>query len=509
VKIQLEQLDLLAPWPRFVLREGYYAMRVVVRIGTIPIGEVMTRPARSRKPSCRRLRRRITRKLYEPIIKHMTRLAMAAGPEAMRQLPDLSEGQLVGNNVAWRTAAKRFVAKHLLRSGGMPAAFRELYERATAATQRAFELPPVTVAICTRDRADQLERCLKHLLKQDYPDFDILVVDNSKANDGPTKEVARRLGVNYAREPIGGLSRARNTAMREARCRWVAFTDDDCQPEANWLRELVRELQDTQCRCVTGLVLPAQLENAAEITFEVYGGLGRGYNAVTYDAAFLRKSRWFPPHTWSIGAGANMLLDRELVLGQMKGFDVDMGPGPHSVGGCGEDTDVFYEILRRGFNIHYTPRAIVHHYHRSSPAALRKHIYSYAVGHAAYHVRCFFRYRDYRSLLHLAHHLPRWFLRKLKRGVTAKSKYPFSLVPLEAKGTLVGVFQYSWVKTRSLVREWFSFRASATDAKPQAAAAAVAPDEVAAPETETTTVSRERDPKTYGDDAVTKSVRVA
>src|SRR5205814_5902117 len=174
-----------------------------------------------------------------------------------------------------------------------------------------------------------------------------------------------------------------------------------CKPEPNWLRELVRELQDSRCRCVTGLVLPAQTESSAEITFEIYGGLGRGYHPITFDPSFLRRSRFAPGQTWRIGAGANMLLDRDLVLHMLGGFDIDMGPGPHSVGGCGEDTDIFYQLLRRGYNIHYTPRAIVHHYHRSSPAALRKHIYSYAIGHAAYHVRCLTRYRDHRSLFQL------------------------------------------------------------------------------------------------------------
>ena len=49
MKIQFEQLDLLKPWPTFELRHGYHALRVLVRVGTIPIGEVLTRPARKRE----------------------------------------------------------------------------------------------------------------------------------------------------------------------------------------------------------------------------------------------------------------------------------------------------------------------------------------------------------------------------------------------------------------------------------------------------------------------------
>src|SRR5947207_15584300 len=38
VKFQLEELNLLKAWPQLMLRDGYYAMRVLVRIGTIPVG---------------------------------------------------------------------------------------------------------------------------------------------------------------------------------------------------------------------------------------------------------------------------------------------------------------------------------------------------------------------------------------------------------------------------------------------------------------------------------------
>ena len=51
---------------------------------------------------------------------------------------------------------------------------------------------------------------------------------------------------------------------------------------------------------------------------------------------------------------------------------------------CSEDTDVWYQLLRCWHTIHYTPRAIVNHHHRSSPEELRKQIYAYAKGHAAY-----------------------------------------------------------------------------------------------------------------------------
>ena len=63
MRIQLEEIDLMQPWPTLKLQEGYHAIRVIVRIGVVPIGEVMTRPAVSRRVTPRRLRRRIAKKL--------------------------------------------------------------------------------------------------------------------------------------------------------------------------------------------------------------------------------------------------------------------------------------------------------------------------------------------------------------------------------------------------------------------------------------------------------------
>ena len=446
MKIQLEQLDLLHPWPQITMREGYRAVCVLVRIGAIPIGEVMVRPVRKRALSHRRLRRRIARKHTAAILKNILREGMSLGPEALKWFMAGAWGnfQMVG---AESRRTQQYVEERILLPTGLPSPMREWVIEAQG--QRSWPLPGVTVAVCTRDREEVLEGCIRNLLQVDYPEFEVLVVDNGR-DPVPTRDVCERLGVRYVRSQVPGLSRARNVAIANARHDWIAFTDDDCRPEKNWLAELARPTQDQNCRCVCGLVLPAQLENSAEITFEIYGGLGRGYTYRVIYPGFLRASKTHPAPTWRIGAGANMLLNRKF-LQRIGGYDVDMGPGPHSVGGCGEDTDVFYRVLHRGFNIHYAPRAIVHHFHRSSPKALRKQIHGYAIGHAAYHTRCFFKYCDHRSLLQLIWHLPRWFARNIRRGLDGRSKYPFSLVFLEIRGTIRGPFEYAAAKVK---RAW-------------------------------------------------------
>ena len=60
--------------------------------------------------------------------------------------------------------------------------------------------------------------------------------------------------------------------------------------------------------------------------------------------------------------------------------------------------------------------------------------------------------------MQLVYYLPRWFARNWKRGILGRTKYPHSLVYEEVRGTIHGVFAYSWLKIRK------RFRAS----KPQA-----------------------------------------
>src|SRR5688500_16601661 len=249
VKFQLEQLDLLQPWPRIELREGYRGIQVLVRIGAIPVGDVFARPVRRRQLTHRRLRKRIVRKLSYQILKVLAREGMAAGPEVLKQFPRGMETPYA-LATAHRVQIARYLERHVLDPRGLPAPFPQWIEAAKA--NERFECPPVTVAICTRDRPETLEGCIESLKRLDYPAMEILVVNNSR-NPYPTEDLCERAGVTYINVSKAGLSRARNAAIAVATTPWIAFTDDDCRPEPNWLRELVRPLADTRCRAVAGL----------------------------------------------------------------------------------------------------------------------------------------------------------------------------------------------------------------------------------------------------------------
>ena len=91
-----------------------------------------------------------------------------------------------------------------------------------------------SVVIPTFNRKDILRQCLKSLQAQDYPDFEVLVVDGG--NDGTDEMLAREFpGFRYLRETRSGPSVARNLGIQHATCDIVAFTDDDNIVPPNWL----------------------------------------------------------------------------------------------------------------------------------------------------------------------------------------------------------------------------------------------------------------------------------
>ncbi|HJU23920.1 MAG TPA: glycosyltransferase [Casimicrobiaceae bacterium] len=100
----------------------------------------------------------------------------------------------------------------------------------------------VSVVVPVRNGARTLPLCLSALVAQRYPPerFEILCVDNGSADD--SVEVMRRFSprVQQFSAKRRGASAARNEGIRRARHRWVAFTDCDCVPDADWLAALMR-----------------------------------------------------------------------------------------------------------------------------------------------------------------------------------------------------------------------------------------------------------------------------
>ncbi|MDB5074705.1 MAG: glycosyltransferase, partial [Chloroflexi bacterium] len=290
---------------------------------------------------------------------------------------------------------------------------------------------PVSVVVCTRDRADQLHGCLQALLALDYPSFEVIVVDNA-SRTGDTAAIAAGFPVRYVREDRPGLDWARNRGIAEARHAIVAFTDDDARPDPGWLTALTRAFADAEVMAVTGLVAPAELDTEAQIRFELgYGGMGHGFQVRTINRATLTKPASL---LWasSFGVGANMAFRRS-VLDAVGPFDVALDVGTPS-GGCG-DVEMLHRIVARGYTIVYEPGALVWHMHRRDAAALRRLMYDNGRGFGSYLLTCARnRTLSRPAILGFAvrHWLGWWLIRRLLRP----HGFPRHLVMFELAGAL-------------------------------------------------------------------------
>jgi glycosyltransferase involved in cell wall biosynthesis len=215
--------------------------------------------------------------------------------------------------------------------------------------------PTCTVIICTRNHPAELDRCLEGVARLRYLKFDVLVVDNAPT-DERAREVAARWNARYITEPVAGLSRARNRGARACDTEIVAFLDDDCVPEPEWLSWLVREFKNPSVMVVTGRVVPLSLQTEAERLSALAGFNSDGHGPRQVDR---ETPSWFELANFGgIGDGMNMAFRRR-AFDVWPGFDERLGRGALIDGA--EEHYAFFSLLKDGHLVVYTPYAVIRH----------------------------------------------------------------------------------------------------------------------------------------------------
>lgn len=302
----------------------------------------------------------------------------------------------------------------------------------------------VSVVVPTRNRAESLARCLGSLIELEYPQLEIIVVDNAPTGD-ETKECVERFGtrVRYVREDTPGASAARNRGLREARGAIVACTDDDVLVDRFWIRALVDCFErHPDVACVTGLVVPAELETPAQVWFERYGGFNKGYKPQLFDTTTHRRNSWLYPYAAGTFGSGNNVAFRAASLEQIGGYDCALGPGTPAR--AGEDLALFVEIITSGHTLAYEPRAVVRHHHRTEYDELRQQLRDYGVGLSA--MLTAQSLRGLRRGLRILLCIPGGLRLLLSPSSTKNSRrggdYPSELAAAELRGFVLGPFAY-------------------------------------------------------------------
>lgn len=239
------------------------------------------------------------------------------------------------------------------------------YEAVRRAYQTAplFPLPrypKVSVVLASYNGARTLKACLESLEHLNYPDYEVLLVDDGSTDN--TAEIAGlfksvRLiqhGANY------GLSVARNTGIAAATGEIIAFTDSDCRVDEDWLHHLVQCLIEGEFRAVGGHnFLPPEDSPVAAAVMASPGGPA---HVMLTD----REAEHIP--------GCNMAFFK-WALESIGGFD----PVFHK---AGDDVDVCWRLQQRGYKIGFSPGGFVWHYRRSTVGAYLKQQEGYGAAEA-------------------------------------------------------------------------------------------------------------------------------
>ncbi len=178
---------------------------------------------------------------------------------------------------------------------------------------------------------------------------ELVLVDNSPDDDiGPIVEaVSDRLPLPIAclREPTHGLGAARNCGLKGSTGEIVAFTDDDCRVDPDWLCQIAaRFARDPQLMLLGGRV---ELFDPADAPITVLRGSAPARLSSTADIfGFLH--------------GCNMAFRRSLA-DRIGRFNPTFGSG--SPVDSGDDAELVYRAFRSGASTAYEPKAVVYHDH--------------------------------------------------------------------------------------------------------------------------------------------------
>jgi len=235
----------------------------------------------------------------------------------------------------------------------------------------------ISVVVCTRNRSNSINETLEAISKLDYPDFELLVVDSSTDLDKKrTEELTAQFGGKYIHEPRRGLNVARNTGVANASGSLITFTDDDCLPEKNCLRQTAPNFANPDVWACTARIVQHSHEGAADLFEEVAGQdlgemkrqftgndvqFGVGFLLSNVTKVFSKHMKSRAPVPFGVGHGSGMTFRKE-VFEKIGRFDERFGSGA-KLGGC-DDIDMLYRVLKAGHSIVYEPSAIIRHKHR-------------------------------------------------------------------------------------------------------------------------------------------------
>lgn len=203
--------------------------------------------------------------------------------------------------------------------------------------------PRISVIVCTRNGSRTLPACLDSLESLNYPDYEVLLIDDGSTDSTP--EIAKaRTFVRYDRQKPSGLSVARNRGAELATGSILAYTDDDCIAHPEWLLYLSHAFEEDRVLAAGGPNIPPPPRNSIERI--VAAAPGAPVHVLLNDS----EAEHLP--------GCNLAIRKD-ALARIEGFTDEFKT-------AGDDVDICWRLSEHGGrgSLRFMPGAMVWHHRR-------------------------------------------------------------------------------------------------------------------------------------------------
>ena len=233
----------------------------------------------------------------------------------------------------------------------------------------------ISVVIPTRNRPTKLHRCLAGLSNQtlDHNRFEVIVVnDGGRPLDAALEVWRTRLRLRTLDQSHAGPAAARNAGASIAHGALLAFTDDDCEPQPDWLKECANRLHEAPNQAIGGHTQNALQDNVystasqllIDYLYERHEAADRHPSSRTRMPAFVTSN--------------NLAVSAE-IFKRLGGFDRSFTRA------AAEDRDFCERWQEHGYQLARVPAAVVNHAHPLTLARFWRQHVNY--GRGAYTLR--------------------------------------------------------------------------------------------------------------------------
>lgn len=289
-----------------------------------------------------------------------------------------------------------------------PGQYDSTLSNPTPASQIREEQPFFSVIIPTYSRPKELAVCLESLVSLSYPRerFEVIVVDDGSevSLESTTAPFQTQLHLSLITQQNSGPAKARNTGAFAAQGKFLAFTDDDCRPAANWLQALENRLTTAPTSLLGGRTINALPDNLyATASQSLIDYLYSYYNC--------------HPEREHFFASNNMAVSAEQFR-KLGGFNTSFPLA------AGEDREFCSRWQHCGYPTLYAPEAEVFHAHALTLAKFWKQQFNY--GRGAFCFQTISKKQTGKTALQQ----PLFYLKLLVYPFSCQSQYPALLLVL-------------------------------------------------------------------------------